>query len=326
MSVQIFIPTFNRAAKVARAIRSVLGQTERDLEVVVLDNHSTDETPMVVAELMKTDPRITHIRRDHNIGMIPNFNSISSLVSADYFSVLTDDDEYEACFVETALDCFKKDARIRFVACNAPTLRNSQVVKSQLDSWREGFYPANTTVFKCLSGQYPLITNCLLRAETARDFVFHADLGNVSDGMLLTCLFSKYDAYVCKVTTGYWDSVGENASTLLKADSVLLVDMAIREARHYREFCRENGIAMRGLLLLWLKRFLTVLVASDQSGFRHVRDASEMKTVFWPSTIAVLWLLHNLRVIRLFQKGLALFRRLNLAWISRREKARLGHS
>lgn len=326
MSVQVFIPTFNRSAKLARAVESVLAQTAGDAEVVILDNHSEDDTPAVVAALMAADPRITYVRRERNIGMIANFNAIRSLVTADFFCVLTDDDEYEPCFLETALACFGKDPRIRFVACNAPTLLHGEVVKSQLDAWQEGFYPANTTVFKCLSGHYPLITNCLLRAETAGDFVFHEDLGNVGDGMLLTCLFCKYDAYISKVTTGSWNSDGENASTLLKADPALLVDTAIREAQHYRAFCQKNGIVMRGLPMLWLKRFLTVLMAADRSGFRHVREASEMRRSFWPSTIAVLWILHQLRVIRLFHKALLLFRRLSLSWVARRGKAGLRHS
>jgi hypothetical protein len=269
--------------------------------------------------MMIADPRITYVRREQNIGMIPNFNSIRTLVTAEYFSVLTDDDEYETTFVETAMACFGKDARIRFVACNAPTIRNGEVVRSQLDSWREGFYPANTAIFRCLAGHYPLITNCLLKAEAAEDFVFHEDLGNVGDGMLLTCLFSKYDAYVSKVTTGYWNSDGDNASTLLRADAIQLVNTAIRESRHYKTFCRKNGIFMRGLLILWLKKFLTVLVASDQCGFARVRDASEMKGSFSPLAIAFLWLLHQIKVIRLFLACLSLYRRLNLSWVAWRE-------
>lgn len=325
MSVQIFIPTFNRSAKLARAIQSALAQTFRELEVVVLDNHSEDDTPAVVATLMAAEPRITYIRREQNIGMVPNFNSIRTLVTADFFSVLTDDDTYESCFIETALFCFRKDARIRFVACNAPTLRHGEIFKNQLDAWREGFYTANTTLFRCLSGQYPLITNCLLKAEVAEDFVFHEDLGNVGDGMLLTCLFSKYDAYISKVTTGYWNNDDENASTVLRADPIRLVDTAIRESRHYKAFCQKNGIVMRGLPILWLKRCLTVLMGADQSGFKHVYDASTMRSSFSPLAIAGLWLLHQIKVIRLFTVCLSLFRRLNLSWIAWRESRSLRH-
>jgi len=193
------------------------------------------------------------------------------------------------------------------------------IVKNQLDSWREGFYRANTTAFKCLTGQYPLVTNCLFKAKAAEDFVFHEELGNVSDGMLLTCAFAKYDAYVSKVVTGYWNNDHENASTLNRPDPVLLVDTAIRESRYYTAFCRKNGIFRRGMLLLWLKRSLTVLIAADQGDFAHVLDASEMKESFSPPMIAVLWLFDRLKLVRLFMMGLALLRRLNKSWVAWRE-------
>lgn len=326
MSIQIFIPTFNRSEKLARAIRSALAQTVRDLEVVVLDNHSEDDTPAVVMALKAADPRINYIRRERNLGIFANFNSIRTLVTADFFSVLTDDDEYQPGFLEAALACFGTEPRARFVACNAPTLLHGELVKSQLDGWRAGFYPANTTAFKCISGKYPLITNCLLRRETAADFVFHEDLGNVADGMLLTCLFSKYDACISKVITGHWNNDGENASSLQRADPVKLVNTAFRESGHYRAFCRENGIFMRGRLLYWLKELLTILAASDRSSFAAVRDGSMMKDVLSPATIAALWLFHQTKVIRLFLSGLALFRRLGQSWVAWHEKSGLRHS
>ena len=320
MSVQIFIPTFNRSEKLSRAIRSALSQTFKEIEVVILDNHSEDDTQEVVAAFKAIDHRITYIRREHNIGMNKNFNAIRTLVTANYFSVLTDDDEYESCFIKTAMTCFESDSRIKFVACNAPTLINGELLKSQLDTWTEGFYRANTSIFKCISGQYPLVTNCLMSAEIANDFIFHQDLGNVGDGLFFTCIFSKYDAYVSKVTTGYWNNDGQNASSLYQADPVTLVNYSIRESRHYKNFCQKNHIFMRGLLLLWLKKFLTVLVASNQSNFQHVRNKSEMKEVFSLSEVAALWVLDKLKFIHFFLQALSMFRRVNVFLVSLQEK------
>jgi len=134
MKVQIFIPTFNRAAKLERVIRSVLNQTYPNVEVVVLDNHSTDDTPKLVASLMASDSRVKHVRHDKNLGMIANFNAVQGLVDSEYFSMFTDDDEYEPWFVETALKCFEKNKEIQFVACNAPTKLHGEIIKSQLES------------------------------------------------------------------------------------------------------------------------------------------------------------------------------------------------
>ena len=60
--VSVIIPTRNRAGLLPRAVASVRAQTHRDLEILIVDDASTDETPEVVASLMAEDPRIQVLR------------------------------------------------------------------------------------------------------------------------------------------------------------------------------------------------------------------------------------------------------------------------
>lgn len=313
MLVQIFIPTFNRAEKLRRAVDSVLRQSCRELEVVVLDNHSDDATPHVVMELARSDARVQHVRRERNIGMIGNFNSIADLVTARYFAMLTDDDQYEPNFVETALACFKCHRGVRFVACNAPTRQGDTVVKSQLDTWREGFYPAGSAVRRCLLGHYPLVTNCLFDATTREEFNFHADLGQVSDGFLLTRMFARYDAYVTREITGYWNNDGENYSSTLRFDAIRMADVAIREFELYADFRARHGFIPDGMFILWWKRFLTILVAADRGGFDTVMQGARMGNLARGPHLAALRVAHETRLVRGFQRGLRFFRQLQAA-------------
>lgn len=57
--VSVVIPTFNCEPYVAECVRSVTGQTERDLEILVVDDRSTDGTPEIVRELAHSDRRIS---------------------------------------------------------------------------------------------------------------------------------------------------------------------------------------------------------------------------------------------------------------------------
>ncbi|MHB0866214.1 MAG: glycosyltransferase family 2 protein [Thermoleophilia bacterium] len=307
MKVQIFIPTFNRAAKLERVIRSVLNQTYPNVEVVVLDNHSTDDTPKLLASLMASDSRVKHIRHDKNIGMIANFNAVQGLVDSEYFSMFTDDDEYEPWFVETALKCFEKNKEIQFVVCNAPTKFHGEIIKGQLDHWEEGLYKANTAILKCLSGQYPLVTNCLFKSDIGEDFFFHKEMGNVGDGLLLTCLFAKYDAFVTKTITGYWNNDGENASSVQKYDPVLHINTVINESLLYSQFCKNNNIAMRGFLKIGKNNLIAVLVAADRSNFKHIYKNSMLKEHYGSLSVAMLWLMHKVRFLRICLKIKSLF-------------------
>jgi glycosyltransferase involved in cell wall biosynthesis len=64
--VSVILPTYNRARELPRAILSVLDQTFDDLELIVVDDASDDDTEQVVRKL--GDPRIRYLRHDHNRG------------------------------------------------------------------------------------------------------------------------------------------------------------------------------------------------------------------------------------------------------------------
>lgn len=65
--VSIILPTYNRGYCIGRAIESILNQTYSDWELIIVDNHSTDETDMVVGNFV--DPRIRLVKV-HNHGVI----------------------------------------------------------------------------------------------------------------------------------------------------------------------------------------------------------------------------------------------------------------
>lgn len=62
-SVSVVMPVFNAQATVGRAIRSILDQTLTDLQLVVVDDGSTDATAEVVSAI--TDPRLLFLRENH---------------------------------------------------------------------------------------------------------------------------------------------------------------------------------------------------------------------------------------------------------------------
>ena len=63
--VSVIIPTHNRAALVVEAIDSVLRQTYAQLEVLVVDDGSTDETPEVLRQQAQKDPRVRFVRHEN---------------------------------------------------------------------------------------------------------------------------------------------------------------------------------------------------------------------------------------------------------------------
>lgn len=89
--ISIVIPTYNRAEYVRRALASALEQPVEELEVVVVDDGSTDGTRDIVGEFR--DPRIVYIYQE-NRGATAAFNRGIRASTGDYLGILGSDDWY----------------------------------------------------------------------------------------------------------------------------------------------------------------------------------------------------------------------------------------
>ncbi len=99
--VSICIPTYNRAGMVSKAIDSALAQTYTNVEVLVVDNASSDTIESLMAAY--SDPRVKFHRNAHNLGMFGNFNRCIELAKGKYIHILHSDDYIDAGFTETCV-------------------------------------------------------------------------------------------------------------------------------------------------------------------------------------------------------------------------------
>ena len=90
--VSVVIPAYNRAYVVGRAIRSVVAQTFREWELIVVDDGSADDTERVVEAF--PDPRIRYIRHDRNRGPSAALNTGIRAARGVWVSFLDSDDEW----------------------------------------------------------------------------------------------------------------------------------------------------------------------------------------------------------------------------------------
>ena len=106
-AVSIAIPTYNRATTLERALRSALEQTHTDLEVLVSDNASTDDTAALLERVAAGDPRLRVVRHAANRGMVGNIAAAASLARGDHVMLLADDDWLAPRCVEAALGALR---------------------------------------------------------------------------------------------------------------------------------------------------------------------------------------------------------------------------
>ena len=94
--VSVIIPTYNRKHTIRRSIDSVLAQTYRAFEIIIIDDCSTDGTMEYVHELYGdiTDVNIIYVKNDNNIGPGASRNIGVSYASGEYIAFHDSDDEW----------------------------------------------------------------------------------------------------------------------------------------------------------------------------------------------------------------------------------------
>ena len=101
--IGILIPTFNRLAYLRESLDSVLSQTHKAFQIVVIDNGSTDGTSCYMQTL--SDPRIRYVVNEENLGPIGSINKAIGLMTdgVSWCTILCDDDLLESNYIEQML-------------------------------------------------------------------------------------------------------------------------------------------------------------------------------------------------------------------------------
>jgi glycosyltransferase involved in cell wall biosynthesis len=103
--VSIGIPTFNRASSLPKSVDAALQQTYPNIEVIISDNASTDDTLSICEKFVETDKRVTYIRQQSNVGAAKNFGEVLQYSTGQYFMWLADDDWIDPNYIE---ECVKE--------------------------------------------------------------------------------------------------------------------------------------------------------------------------------------------------------------------------
>ena len=114
--VTIGIPTYNRVAQLKRSIETALNQNYSNIEVVVSDNASTDETQKYCELYCNREDRLKYMRQVKNIGPTANFSAVLMAASGEYFMWLGDDDWIDTDYVSSCARLLTSDTHIALVS------------------------------------------------------------------------------------------------------------------------------------------------------------------------------------------------------------------
>ena len=93
--ISVVLPTFNGARHLTEAIDGCLKQTWTNWELIIVDDHSTDETPEIIKRHAAADERIRSVRHDRNQKLPAALNTGFALARGEYCTWTSDDNFYQ---------------------------------------------------------------------------------------------------------------------------------------------------------------------------------------------------------------------------------------
>ena len=278
--VSILIPTFNRAGYLRQAIESALRQDYSNLEVIVSDNASTDDTREVVSKF-SADPHLRYHRNNVNLGMIGNWRqAVRDLATGDWFLLLSDDDYLiDDAYISKAMKIAEGDADIHLVYASG-YIRLEYAARTKSLDLPFNDVEDGKTIFLSRGTVYPqdfTLCNVLFRRATALSLdAFSNDLDLCGDSALFLahCLAGRIG--VCRDRVSVYRIHEGNLINAYKHDFLILMASADWCIDAWRR-AKESGQINQDELCKWNDRVVlaTARVLLLRVAFYHKPQLKE---------------------------------------------------
>lgn len=116
--VSIVLPVYNGETTIEKAIKSVIRQTYSNLELIIVNDCSTDGTKRIVERYAKEDERITLVNNTCNLKLPKTLNTGFAHASGKYYTWTSDDNVYKDDAIEKMVDILESDMTIDMVYAN----------------------------------------------------------------------------------------------------------------------------------------------------------------------------------------------------------------
>jgi glycosyltransferase involved in cell wall biosynthesis len=151
--VTVCIPTYNYGRYLAEAVESVLAQTFRDFELLIIDDCSTDETDEVMRGFAERDDRVRYLRNAQNLGMVENWNLCLREARGEYIKYLFGDDLLSSrSALEKMVAALNADPSVSLVGSARNIIdENSNPIKIRSFPGRNGVLEGVKVISLCLT-------------------------------------------------------------------------------------------------------------------------------------------------------------------------------
>jgi glycosyltransferase involved in cell wall biosynthesis len=165
--VTFVVPCYKLAHLLPECVHSILAQTYRDFEVLIMDDCSPDNTPEVARSF--GDPRVQHIRNEPNLGHLRNYNKGIEMAHGQYVWLLSADDRLRSPYIlERYVKVLEENPRVGYAFCPGMELMNdreTRVLPYSYHGDQDAIFDGRDFLVKLLKGNFVLAAAGMARKE-----------------------------------------------------------------------------------------------------------------------------------------------------------------
>ncbi|MGX6591107.1 glycosyltransferase family 2 protein [Cetobacterium ceti] len=186
--VSILIPTYNVEKYITKSLESILKQTYKNLEIIVVDDFSEDNTVKLIKKLMKNDKRIKLFQNNKNLKICKTLNIAFQNSHGDYIVRMDGDDECDTDRIEKQIEFLNANKEIALVGMSVKNIDEDGYMFSKTK-----YYKSFSKLKKMLYYDSPVLHIWACRREVYDKLNGYRDIPYVEDyDFLLRMLTYNY--------------------------------------------------------------------------------------------------------------------------------------
>lgn len=203
--VSVIVPVYNSEQELRDCLDSLVEQTEKDIEIIVIDDGSTDNSPEIEAEYQKKYPNVKVYRNERNLGQSETRNRGIELAEGDYIAFLDSDDYVNPGMYEELYQAAVDNNMPELIVTGLSFVKGNEYRKKDLTFIGK----QSTTIIHPMDNpdqvffESPSLCNKLFRKDTVKNYKF-LDVSAWEDIAFSFTRFLEANTVISKPTANYF--------------------------------------------------------------------------------------------------------------------------
>lgn len=250
--VSVIMATYNSGKYIEESILSILNQTLKDLELIIIDDCSTDNAPEIVEKYSKSDERVVIIRNNINSGIAISRNNGIRLAKTDYVAIMDSDDMAYSQKLQIQYDFLRSHPKIAAVSSGTEIIdENGKYLKSRI-----GLIDPDEIKFRILLRNPFINSSVLFRKNLFEEMGgYNREFEYSEDYSLYSFLSEKYALASIPETLTKYRQNAESSVTLGSKSRKIQIENSLkinsRNINRYMTLTPENVKILVGAVNQW---------------------------------------------------------------------------